>query len=145
MRIYVLLVFLAFLVLSRAYAQNDSDNPKKARLWSEEKCLAAGGRWALLDPHGGGCRLEYTDGGKECTSSDQCQGFCMTNVKSNLGKRGFCQKESNDRGGPCHTVVEASTLFCTYQGDILVDCNNPEVDFETYICENYRASGIFKE
>lgn len=55
------------------------------------------------------CALPYADAGKECTSSDQCEGDCVTHKLSDLGIKGTCQINTFGNNG-CETAIEKEYL-----------------------------------
>lgn len=105
----------------------------------QDTCEQDGGKWINGDPQYGGqrCIKTYTDAGKKCTNSNQCLGDCVTNVVSNLGKEGICQKTSD--GGLCFNPVENKRFECLL-GDIMLNCDNQRWDFQ---CDNLLKDKIF--
>jgi hypothetical protein len=86
----------------------------------KDACEAEGGTWSIVSAMGpGACRKKYSDAGKPCTSSNQCQGDCVTNKVSELGKSGFCE-EDNIKDG-CETPVEEKYIECL-SDDIMFRC-----------------------
>ena len=66
------------------------------------ECEATGGRWDDVSGRGHvtGCNPPTSDGGKECTDSDQCQGACQ---------RGTCSTHRSARG--CG-IIEHGKVLC---------------------------------
>jgi len=48
---------------------------------TEDECKAHRGRWEILGFRGPGCNSLTTDGGKECTSSKDCESVCLAEGK----------------------------------------------------------------
>lgn len=98
----------------------------------QEICEQEGGKWTSGEPQYGGqrCIKSYADAGKKCTNSDQCLGDCVTNIVSNLGKEGTCQK-TNDRE-LCFNPVENERFQCLL-GDIMAFCDGKRWDYQ---CDN---------
>jgi hypothetical protein len=70
---------------------------------SEQQCIDSGGRWAITGLKGDyGCVEVYSDGGKSCTSSAQCQKDCIVYMSRNYG---VCQESSNVSLS-CHQTIE---------------------------------------
>ncbi|MCB1620375.1 MAG: hypothetical protein KDI44_06480 [Thiothrix sp.] len=56
---------------------------------TEAECTAAGGQWGYISRGAKGCNEQYADGGKTCTSNEQCesQACLATNpMKTTEGK-----------------------------------------------------------
>ncbi|HPE61249.1 MAG TPA: hypothetical protein PLB10_13015 [Thiolinea sp.] len=56
---------------------------------TETECTAAGGQWGYISRGSKGCNYPYSDGGKTCTSNEQCesQACLATNpMKTTEGK-----------------------------------------------------------
>lgn len=92
---------------------------------TKESCEARGGTWyahygETIDV----CVMPFKDGGKKCTSSDQCEGSCVTNVVSQLGKQGTCQRTTDSSG--CQNAVESEYFDCRLD-DIMIRCGGPGV------------------
>jgi hypothetical protein len=69
---------------------------------SQEQCLATGGRWQITGLKGDyGCVQVYADGGKYCTSSNQCQKDCIINYGTT---QGVCQESGVIMN--CHQTIE---------------------------------------
>ena len=75
------------------------------------------------------CIMPYADGGKVCYSSEECEGDCVTNVLSNLGKIGECDNSTYRSG--CETAIEEDKLDCT-MGDIRFGCTEDSWGDECY-------------
>lgn len=105
----------------------------------QEICEQGGGKWMSGDVRYGGqrCIKSYTDAGKKCTNSDQCLGDCVTNITSNLGKEGVCQKSTNDE--LCFNPVENKKFECLL-GDIMINCDNQRWDFQ---CDSLLKDKVF--
>lgn len=84
-------------------------------------CRARGGH-TIRGANNYFCMIEYSDGGKQCSNSEECQGNCVTNIPNNLGKEGVCQKSNSTDG--CWAKVESSTINCLMYGDILFPCDS---------------------
>jgi len=92
---------------------------------TKESCEASGGTWyAEYGETVDVCVMPFKDGGKKCTSSDECEGSCVTNVVSQLGKQGTCQKTTDSSG--CENPVESEYLDCRLD-DVMVRCAGPGV------------------
>lgn len=92
---------------------------------TKESCEARGGTWyahygETIDV----CVMPFKDGGKKCTSSDECQGNCVTNVVSQLGKQGTCQRTTDSSG--CQNAVESEYFDCRLD-DVMIRCGGPGV------------------
>ncbi len=68
-----------------------------------DECQDVGGRWANDGLHDPICLHDYSDGGKSCTASSQCEGDCLA---SNGTVRGICQL--NDAPYGCYQTIEAA-------------------------------------
>ena len=68
------------------------------------------------------CEFSYADAGKSCTSSDQCEGNCVTNKLSNLGREGTCQLNTTTTYR-CDTPIEKDYLM-TWIGDMGFSCSS---------------------
>jgi hypothetical protein len=103
---------------------------------TKESCEARGGTWY---PHYGEtidvCVMPFKDGGKKCTSSDECEGNCVTNVVSQLGKQGTCQKTTDSSG--CENAVESQYFDCRLD-DVMVRCAGPGVKPDP-MCEKLKG------
>ena len=99
------------------------------------ECLDAGGEWKWIQADVQGCVYSYSDGGKYCTSSDQCEGDCVTNVVSNLGVEGFCEHTTNNQG--CFNAIENEHFECL-EDDIIVRCDLD--DWDSW-CDYLEGSG----
>lgn len=109
---------------NRGYAQPNADKidpQEKAFIDSKEACQAAGGTWSGYgSPENPGyCIRKYSDAGKPCVSSEECEGYCVTNKISELGKTGHCQA-SNFIGG-CQTPIEEKFISCRTD-DMVLKC-----------------------
>lgn len=102
-------------------------------------CEQDGGKWTPGEPQYGGqrCIKTYADAGKKCTNSNQCLGGCVTNIVSNLGKEGTCQK-SNDRE-LCFNPIENKRFECLL-GDIMFNCDSQKWDFQ---CDGLLKDKVF--
>jgi len=107
----------------------DSMQTPDLALNKQEVCEKEGGMWTPGEPEygGGRCIKVYADAGKKCTNSNQCLGDCVTNIISNLGKEGTCEK-SNNRGA-CFNPIENERFECLL-GDIKVSCDEKRWDSE---------------
>ena len=122
------LIAAAFAIAACAPLQQDQPIASAAPQLAVEKpvpaatqsaCLSQGGDWApicrLQRP---ACVVKFSDAGKACTDSDQCQGVCYANPAggaSQAGKvvTGACSNNSNPCG--CNARVEdgvASPILC---------------------------------
>ncbi|NQU79759.1 hypothetical protein HQ545_08390 [Candidatus Woesearchaeota archaeon] len=69
-------------------------------LITEETCTAEDGKWQYSN----GlyyCFHEYSDAGKTCTCSSQCEGLCKADPRTGTGT---CSKDSDIRG--CYATIE---------------------------------------
>jgi hypothetical protein len=110
MRLYIILVCISCLLLIFACRPKDVVDIEKEKT----ECTSLGGNWSsmLTDANPTGrCVITYKDGGTPCTSSDQCEGDCVTNVTLNLGKSGWCSKE-NSKYERCLTPIEENRITC---------------------------------
>jgi hypothetical protein len=111
---------------------NNSISNTNSSLKTEE-CLADGGKIEYnTDGSEFRCYYPYADARNECTSSDQCEGSCVTNKLSNLGKIGTCQTTTTVHI-KCETPIENNYL--SYRvGDMGFRCS---LDDWTSQCDNY--------
>ena len=87
------------------------------------------------------CHYIYQDGDKQCFSSNECEGNCITNKLSQLGKEGHCAV-TNDLQG-CQTAIESDKIKCIV-GDVIHTCSgDPSVDDDPF-CEKYLGSAYFE-
>ena len=103
---------------------------------TKESCEARGGTWyahygETLDV----CVMPFADGGRRCTSSAECEGECVTNVVSQLGKEGICQRTTDSSG--CYNAVESEYFDCRLD-DIMVRCGGPGVK-PNHMCEKLKG------
>jgi len=164
----IFLLIGVFLVSSCQQSQPSDKNEIEGTASSKESCEIEGGRWIQYPeeyPKSGGrcvtqdretceekggkwydqygenreiCILLFMDAGKTCTSSDACEGLCVTNTISKLGKEGICEK-STDRQG-CYNPIENDKFECLLD-DILVQCDSQRWDS---MCDKLEGDLFFK-
>ena len=69
-----------FLLLAACNPGGSDDAPVKLGLpTTKSECIARGGTWTPHEPDliVSGCHLATTDGGKACSSSNQCESECV--------------------------------------------------------------------
>ena len=68
---------------------------------NEESCAASGGEWVRAGLAGVfRCVREYSDGGKSCNSSAECEGPCLARDDNT----GYCKNNDNSFG--CYRTIE---------------------------------------
>lgn len=129
MKKIILLVSLCLVILLSGCTQS-----------SEQKtCEKQGGNWIVGSAeYGSRCIMPYPDAGKECTSSDQCEGLCVTNVISQMGKKGECQKDNDSQG--CWNAIESERFKCLFD-DIMMSCDGQYWD---NMCNTYKGKAFFE-
>jgi len=69
----------------------------------EEKCIESGGEWRSAGMIGNFiCIQSYSDGGKECNSSSECQGKCVVADAEN--PEPYCTSDNDPFG--CFSTIE---------------------------------------
>lgn len=102
----LVLVIVAFISLFYVINQEQKSNTFPVKNLSsvqndEESCRATDGEWI-----GTGlaqtfmCVHKYSDGGKFCNSSDECEGFCIAKEDGS----GYCKNDDNPFG--CYRTIE---------------------------------------
>ncbi len=107
-----------------------------------EKCKEQNGTWTrdtAFENDPGHCVLEYSDAWKKCTSSDQCQGGCVTNIISQLGKEWICKKNNSRQG--CYNAIESKEFNCL-SDDIMTRCDKTSWGDD---CESLKKSNLLYE
>ncbi len=109
--IYVILALLILAIIGLVvFSQTPTGKLYLQTIKTNTECMKKGGN-AYRDGSGGIiCNISYSDGGKKCTSSDQCLGDCVTDKDENLGKEGVC--ESKSAGNTCFTEINENRIFC---------------------------------
>lgn len=70
----------------------------------QNSCEKQGGKWQKAGAiQGSMCIFTYADGGKKCTSSDECEGDCIVTQDSQT--TGFCKQNTNPFG--CFSTIES--------------------------------------
>jgi hypothetical protein len=95
-------LFIVTFALLGSCAPTAPDAPRINPFWSQERqdCAREGGRWG----RGGLLQLEmcfpqYSDGGKACTASSQCEGLCDSGTRQCTESFRFgCQSYLDDNG-----------------------------------------------
>jgi len=105
-------------------AKTDIEIPK-----TQEACETQGGTWRPMMPQNYPlCIIKFSDAGKPCISSNECQGDCVITKISEIGsKTGKC-KEDNDNLG-CFSEIGADNITCRI-GDIWFQCGKTPSDNE---------------
>ena len=105
----------------------------------QKKCEKQNGTWIVGSAeYGAKCILQYPDAGKECTNSDQCEGKCVTNIISQLGKTGTCQKNNDNQG--CFNAIENERFNC-FLDDIIITCDSKSWDD---MCDSLKGKEFFE-
>lgn len=86
------------------------------------------------------CPRVYSDGGKICYSSDECEGDCLTNNVSNLGKVGICETDKKIRV-MCQNPIENKHLECRWDKNTIYICE-PDSEDWVYNCLNFRDNDL---
>jgi len=103
-----LLIFT--LILLGACAPTPPDAPRINPFWSQARqtCALEGGRWGR-----GGmlglemCFAQYSDGGKACTASSQCEGQCDAGTLQCTESFSFgCQSYLDDNGAVTSICID---------------------------------------
>ncbi|HNS88030.1 MAG TPA: hypothetical protein PKH09_14100 [Parvularculaceae bacterium] len=82
----------------------------------QEACAAAGGavrREGMLGMYR--CVIPYADAGKQCRSSDECQGKCLVNDDAAVGDDAVGACQANDSPFGCYAEIEdgkVTTAIC---------------------------------
>lgn len=106
--------------------------------WQND-CKKKGGELIIGSAeYGSRCILPYYDAGKKCTSSNQCLGDCVTNIISQLGKEGVCQKNNDIKR--CFNTIENKRFICSLD-DIIIVCDSDNWDS---MCDNLNWKEFFK-
>lgn len=98
-------------------------------------CKIKGGTWvggAGDSTPNGWCLMKYSDAGKSCSSSSECQGGCMVDKISQLGKTGTCKKDNDFRG--CFGRVEDKVISCRAD-DLIYNCDGSSQDSKS--CQKF--------
>jgi putative hemolysin len=139
-----LLTLMVFgLILTGCTLQNNKtpqpENKITQPITEATTCKEQGGTWIVgSSEFGAKCILPYADAGKKCTSSNQCEGDCVTNVISQLGKEGICQKNDGTQG--CFNPIESDRFKCLFD-DIMMICDNKNWDA---LCDTYKGKSFFQ-
>ena len=73
---------------------------------SEQACIDQGGIWMRINLGGEyECAQVYSDGGKSCTNSNECEGLCMITLTGPDPEEILCQNTSRFLG--CGITIEA--------------------------------------
>lgn len=64
-------------------------------------CLIKGDKWTKTGKRAYTCLHTYPDGGKPCTSSQECEGSCQVGHR---GQPDYCEYDNNPFG--CYSLVE---------------------------------------
>ena len=77
----------------------------------QQQCIAAGGSWSSAG-FIRGCNYTYSDGGKACTDSKQCQGnICLAASRDQSATAGVCPATSFSRSSSCNGLIRNSRWF----------------------------------
>ncbi len=82
--------------------QPENETEAEPELDTEGKCVAAGGTWTTDSKGVAKCYLPTSDAGKACTSSDQCESFCVSTAPYAVS--GICYEYKTLNG--CWFVIE---------------------------------------
>jgi hypothetical protein len=81
-------------ILSRLDFSNDSSTVK---ISESDKCMDKGGRY---DTKTRTCLLATNDDGNQCSSNDDCEGWCLTDEDATIGEQqsGYCSENFRPTG-----------------------------------------------
>lgn len=134
-KISVALLILVVLVVSCTQDPGITDKDFLVEKSAQEECEESGGNWTWVQSHSKMCVMPYADANQLCTSSNQCEGDCVTNNISNLGKQGICQPNTDFSG--CWNAVENEHFECLLD-DIVVFCEKENMSAECrHLMEEY--------
>ncbi|MFA6382262.1 MAG: hypothetical protein WCX08_03305 [Candidatus Buchananbacteria bacterium] len=130
----IVIIVIAVVIIGGIYVWQRLNMPSE-----QSKCTKQGGNWITgSSEYGSKCIIPYSDAGKKCTSSDQCLGQCVTNIISQLGKEGICQKDNDNQG--CFNAIESERFNCLLD-DIIITCDSRY--WET-MCDSLKGKEFFE-
>lgn len=149
-KIKILTITVMILILSGCTILNTSKTNKTAKANKSEaqkSCESRGGTYNTMPgaaEYGNPCYIKYSDAEKKCTSSDQCQGNCVTNVISQMGKSGICEKDSLT--SECLNKIENDYFICLI-GDMVFACGKTNItdSYTISTCQDLKEQGKFFE
>lgn len=78
----------------------------------QQQCIAAGGSWGYITRGFKGCNYTYSDGGKVCTDSRQCQsGACLATSTDRNATSGICPATTSNKNSSCNGYIRNSRWF----------------------------------
>jgi len=78
----------------------------------QQQCIAAGGSWGYITRGFKGCNYAYSDGGKACTDSRQCQsGACLATSRDKSATSGICPATTSNKNSSCNGYIRNSRWF----------------------------------